>query len=393
MPYCEEKGVIMYGIGLMSGTSLDGIDAALVKIEGSGLNTKVNLIAFETYGLPKEIVAEIKEVCMDETPTTSLICSLNFKLGKLFSETVKKICEKAQIPTKDIDFVASHGQTIYHIPRQVGTNISSTLQIGEPSIIAYDHNVTVISNFRTMDMAAGGEGAPLVPYSEFILYGGRRENIALQNIGGIGNVTIIPGTGKLEEVRAFDTGPGNMMIDEACHFFFGSSYDKNGDIAKRGDISKELFEELISHPFIDCKPPKTTGREVFGAHYVKELINRYPAVKPEDFIATFTAFTAYSVIRNYKQFILSEMKLNQVIISGGGAHNRTLVSWIKAGLKDEVDVITQEEAGHSSDAKEAIAFAILGNETLNGKSSNVPSATGANESVILGNITLSPRNS
>lgn len=380
----------MYCVGLMSGTSLDGIDAALVKISGYGLDTHVELIEFDTYKIPLEIKDEIKKACLNNSPSTALICSLNFKLGYLFSDAVKNICKKANISTDELEFVATHGQTIYHIPKSIENYIPSTLQIGEPSIIAYESNVKVISNFRTMDMAAGGEGAPLVPYSEFILYGGRGENIALQNIGGIGNVTVIPAVKDMREIYAFDTGPGNMMIDEACSKLFGVSYDENGDIAKSGKLCETLMEELKSHPYINLKPPKTTGREDFGEQFVNDILEKYKNIPSEDIITTFTEYTAYTIVENYKKFILPNIKLNKVIIGGGGAHNKTLVSLIQKGLEN-VKVFTQDELGFSSDAKEAIAFAVLGNETLNYSCSNVPTATGAKENVILGNITLPPR--
>ncbi|MGL4109716.1 anhydro-N-acetylmuramic acid kinase AnmK [Clostridium sp. LP20] len=380
----------MYCIGLMSGTSLDGIDAALVNISGYGLDTNVELIAFDTYDIPTDIKDEIKEACLNISSSTALICSLNFKLGYLFSDAVKKICKKANISINNIEFVSTHGQTIYHIPKAIDGYVPSSLQIGEPSIIAYENNVKVISNFRTMDIAAGGEGAPLVPYSEFILYGGKGENIALQNIGGIGNVTVIPGSKDMREIYAFDTGPGNMMIDEACQQLFGIGYDKNGDIARSGKISDRIMNELMSHPYINMYPPKTTGREDFGEQFVSSILERYREESPEDIIATFTAYTANTIIENYKRYIIPKVKLSKIIIGGGGAHNKTLVELIQNGLKD-IKVFTQDDLGYSSDAKEAIAFAILGNETINGNCSNVPTATGAKESVILGNITLPPR--
>lgn len=379
----------MYSIGLMSGTSLDGVDAVLVDIEGTGLDTKVEVVAFNTYEIPSEIKEEIKKACLVSESSSALICSLNFKLGYLFSNAVKNICKEANINTEDIEFVATHGQTIYHIPKSIDNYIPSTLQIGEPAVIALENNVKVISNFRTMDIAAGGEGAPLVPYSEFILYGGRGEDIALQNIGGIGNVTVIPGEKDMRKVYAFDTGPGNMMIDEACQRLFGVKYDKGGEIASRGKINKAMLDKLMSHPYISAVPPKSTGREDFGEDYVISLLDEYSELAKEDIIATLTAFTAESIVDSYKKHVIPKVNLKKVIIGGGGAHNKTLLNFIQKGL-DGIQVLTQEDVGYSSDAKEAIAFAILGNETLHGNPSNMPSATGAKEHVILGNITPKP---
>ena len=379
----------MYSVGLMSGTSLDGVDAVLVDIKGTGLDTKVEVIAFNTYDIPEDIKQEIKKACLPSESSTALICSLNFKLGYLFSDAVKSICREANIKTEDLEFVATHGQTVYHIPKAIDNYIPSTLQIGEPAIIALENNVKVVSNFRTMDMVAGGEGAPLVPYSEFILYGGRGEDIALQNIGGIGNVTIIPGEKDMRKVYAFDTGPGNMMIDEACQRLFGVKYDKGGEIASRGQVNKNMLDKLMAHPYINLIPPKSTGREEFGEDYVASLLEEYSHLSKEDIVATLTAFTAESIVDSYKKHVIPRVNLRKVIIGGGGAHNKTLLKFIKNGLPG-IEVLTQEDVGYSSDAKEAIAFAILGNETIHGNPSNMTSATGAKRDVILGNITPKP---
>ncbi|MEG2110009.1 MAG: anhydro-N-acetylmuramic acid kinase AnmK [Clostridium sp.] len=379
----------MLAIGLMSGTSLDGVDAALVEIKGSGINTKVNLLEFLTLDLDEEVKKEIKEACLEDKSSVHGICSLNFKLGYIFASAAKAVCKKANVNMDDIDFIASHGQTIYHIPKEKDGLVRSTLQIGESSVIAYETNTLVVSNFREMDMAAGGEGAPLVPYTEYVLYSEIGKTIALQNIGGIGNVTVLPKDNCIDNVFAFDTGPGNMAIDEACNILFNVTYDKNGDIASSGKINNEMLEEIMKCDYIYKKPPKSTGREDFGQRFVEELIEKYKDIAKEDIITTLTMFTAKTIGYNYKKFILNEKGLDKVIIAGGGAHNKTLIKFIKEELKG-IEVLTQEEIGFSSDAKEAIAFTILGNETLNNNFSNVPSATGAKEKVILGQITMSP---
>lgn len=380
----------MLAVGLMSGTSLDGIDAALVEIKGSGINTKVDLLEFETFKIPSEIKNEIKKACLEDKSSVDLICSLNFKLGNLFADAVIDILNKANIDIEQLDYIASHGQTIYHIPKDREGLVKSTLQIGEASVIAYKTNTLVISNFRVMDMAANGEGAPLVPYTEYILYSEKEKGIALQNIGGIGNVTVLPESNLIDDIFAFDTGPGNMAIDEACNILFGIPYDKDGKIASSGVVNDEMLNELMKMKYIHEKPPKTTGREDFGQRFVEKVIDKYSELKSEDIIATLTMFTAKSISYNYKKFIIPNNKLEKVIIAGGGAHNKTLIRFIKEELEG-VEVLIQEDLGFSSDAKEAIAFAVLGNETLNNNFSNVPSATGANEKVILGQITMSPR--
>lgn len=379
----------MYAVGLMSGTSLDGIDAALVEIDNFGKKTKIKLIEFITTSIPLDVKDEIKRACSEEQSSVDLICSLNFKLGYLFAEATKNVCNKAGITLENLDFIASHGQTIYHLPKSRDSFIPSTLQIGEPAIIAYETGVKVVSNFRVMDMASGGEGAPLVPYSEYIIYGSDEENIALQNIGGIGNVTVIPKGGDINSIFAFDTGPGNMIIDEVCQKLFKLNYDEDGKIAANGEIQNDILDDLMSHSYINAFPPKTTGREEFGQQFVDKLLKKYNNKKPEDILSTVTMFTAKSIAVNYKNFIMNKVNLNKVIIGGGGAHNKTLLSYLKNELPN-VSIVTQDDIGLSSDAKEAIAFVILGNETLNNNFSNVPSATGAKEKVILGNITPNP---
>ena len=379
----------MYAIGLMSGTSLDGIDAILVKIEGNWLTTKVETIAFDTFDLAKELTLEIKDACSYDKSSVELITSLNFKLGYAFADAVKQLCKQANFPLEDIDFIASHGQTIFHIPKAYDNFIPSTLQIGEPAIIAYETGVQVISNFRTMDMAAGGEGAPLVPYTEYLLYHSTEKTVVLQNIGGIGNVTCIPKDSDLDALFAFDTGPGNMIIDEVVQQLFGQPYDDGGKIAASGTVHADMFASLIQHPYIDAPIPKTTGREMFGAQYVANILTTFKDVAPADIVATVTMFTAYTIAQNYEQFIIPKHPIDAAIIGGGGAHNKTLLADLQK-LLPSVEILTQDAIGFSSDAKEALAFVVLGNETLHQHFSNAPSATGAKERVILGNITPAP---
>lgn len=377
----------MYAVGLMSGTSLDGIDAVLCEINGCKNETKVNMLAFNTYDLPEEIKHKIKKACDPVQSSTDLICSLNFELGYLFSKSVKLICNEANFPLSKLDFVASHGQTIYHQPVSDETHVSSTLQIGEAADIAYECGVDVISNFRVMDMAAKGEGAPLVPYSEQVLYQKENECIALQNIGGIGNVSVLPPIHSDLPLIAFDTGPGNMMIDEAMLQLYNLPYDSQGEIASVGTINEVMLEELMSHPYMDQDIPKTTGREMFGQSFTLDLLKRYTTLSKEDIIATITMFTAKSIAKNYKQFLLPTYPIQKVIVGGGGAYNKTLMKFIQEELPN-IKVMTQEDLGFSSAAKEAIAFVVMGNETLHRNPSNVPSATGAKEPVILGNLTF-----
>ena len=380
----------MLAIGLMSGTSLDGVDAVLVDISGSGLKTTIEVLEFVEYPMSDDIRSKIHIACNEETSSVDKICSLNFELGFLFSNSVSALLEKAKITSDKIDFIASHGQTIYHNAIDTKEVVASTLQIGEPAIIAYQHNTNVISNFRTMDMASGGQGAPLVPYSEWILYSQKDKNIAMQNIGGIGNVTVLNKSLKIEDIFAFDTGPGNMMINEASRILFNCPYDDGGTLASKGTCIEALLEELMDHPYMLLTPPKSTGREEFGEVYVQKLIEKYKTENPYDIIATFTMFTATSMKYHYDHFILNKMEIDEIIIGGGGSHNQTLMQYIK-DIFSPIYVCSQEDKGYSSDAKEAIAFAILGNETMHHHYSNVKSATGAKDNVILGNITLAPK--
>ncbi|MFE0503038.1 anhydro-N-acetylmuramic acid kinase AnmK [Peribacillus butanolivorans] len=383
----------MYIVGLMSGTSLDGIDAALVRVDNTGLKTEIEMIEFITYPFPKDIEKEIMQSLSVETSNVQLICSLNFKLGKLFSDATKEVCEKAGLPIEQLDLIGSHGQTIYHQPLQEQNWVPSTLQIGEPAVIAHDTNTIVISNFRTMDMAAGGQGAPLVPFTEYILYRSETKGRLLQNIGGIGNVTVLPKQASLNDMYAFDTGPGNMIIDEVCRQLFNLRYDEGGKIAKQGLINEELLSYCFSHPYIMSPPPKSTGRELFGKQYVVKLLKMFQSLPSQDILATVTMFTAKSIVENYRAYIFPKTKIEEVIIGGGGSYNETLLEMIQSLLGNSIQVLTQEELGYSSEAKEAVAFALLANETFHGNPSNVPKATGARNDVILGNITFPPSKS
>ncbi|SHE88671.1 anhydro-N-acetylmuramic acid kinase [Atopostipes suicloacalis DSM 15692] len=376
-----------YAIGIMSGTSLDGVDAALVNITGVNEETEVELIAFETLEIPEKIDQQIRESFSIESSNSALISSLNVKLGELFADAAIKVSKAAKINLKDVDFIASHGQTIYHIPEETEKYSSSTLQIGEAAVIAEKTGCTVVSNFRPRDMTVGGQGAPIVPYSEYILYRHHERTRLLQNIGGIGNVTVIPPNASLNDLVAFDTGPGNMIINELSQHFYNEPYDKNGEHAKQGQVNEKVLEDWMNHPFILREPPKTTGREEFGLQFVQEYLNKYK-LPAEDWLATATMFTARSIAKSVDKYTTEKTDL---IIGGGGSYNPTLVQMIKEVLP-EISVIRQEDLGLSSDAKEAVAMVILGNQTLHRQPSNVPSATGASKPVILGSVTFGEQN-
>lgn len=375
----------MYAIGLMSGTSLDGIDACLIDIQSTNDKIDYQLIEFVTKPFSEAVLKEIETCIALEGSHVQAICSLNFKLGYEFAEACKLVSQKANIPLSEIEFIASHGQTVWHQPIECGPYIKSTLQIGESAVIAYETNCQVISNFRVMDMAAGGQGAPLVAYTDHLLYKNDHKNIVLQNIGGIGNLTYLPKGCSIDEVISFDTGPGNMMIDYIMQKYFDKPYDKDGMTARKGRIIEPLLCELMSHPFMVEKPPKTTGREMFGKEFVEQILTKYHDIDKLDLLTTFTTFVSLSIVYNYKQYL---NEIDEVIISGGGSYNTYLVELMKQQLSCEVK--TLEEIGENASAKEAIAFALLGYQTLHRKTNNVKNSTGASNDVVLGNITPKP---
>ena len=398
-------------IGLMSGTSIDGIDACLVEISGNGLHTRINVLAFETYPYNDTTRTAILDTCNPETGTVDKVCQLNFHLGKLFANAAKSITNKAQIAIQDIDLIGSHGQTVYHIPNQATTkktegrgqkaegreketwelpHIRSTLQIGEPSVIAQETGVTTVADFRPRDMAAGGQGAPLVPYVDFILFRDKEKGRALQNIGGIANVTVLPKNCGINDVVAFDTGPGNMIIDRITELVTNNThhFDEGGKLAARGSVNDAILSSLLAHPYLSKPPPKTTGREEFGISFADNLYKEaiHSGIKDLDILATVTAFTARTIADSYKQWILPKHQLSEIILSGGGSHNSTLIKFLKQYLEPTIQLHSIDKFGISPNTKEALAFAILANETISGNPNNIPSATGAREAVIMGKI-------
>jgi anhydro-N-acetylmuramic acid kinase len=376
-------------IGLMSGTSADGIDAVVAKLSGTGQGLKAQLMAHVQRPFSKGLRERILSACL--VGKVAEICELNFLLGEHFAAAALAVIQKAGLEPRKIDAIGSHGQTVHHLPR---AKSPSTLQIGEPAVIAERTGITTVADFRVRDMAAGGQGAPLVPYVDWALYTDKKRSRILQNIGGIGNLTFLPPNASLDQVEAFDTGPGNMVMDAVVGRLSSGrhSYDKNGSWAARGKVSAGLLDELMTHPFLRRNPPKTTGREEFGAPFVDGLMKtgRRLRLKNEDIVATATMFTAASIAQAYERFIfpkisVSQRKELQIILGGGGARNPTLRSML-AELVSPSEVLTQDDLGNSNAAKEALAFAILAHETLNAQPSNVPSATGARRPVVLGQI-------
>lgn len=376
-----------YGVGIMSGTSLDGIDVALVKIEGQMPDIKLELIDFYSEDMDPKVRERILNLSDPEKANLVELTSMNLELGYLFSKAVSNMLEQTSFKG-NIDFIASHGQTIYHNPVPAEGHVKSTLQIGDPSPIAFEHNVPVIFNFRMMDIVAGGEGAPLVPFTEYVVYSNSKQTRLLQNIGGIGNVTILDKNASLNDVWAFDTGPGNMMMNTAVEYFYNQPYDKDAQYAKQGKLIDELYDSLITDPYLDIVPPKSTGREYYTKDKVENICKKYD--NANDVIYTLTYFTAYTIADSYRKFIFGKHDVDEIIIGGGGAYNPLLMELIQS-LLPEYKVMKQEDLGFNSDAKEAIAFALLGYTTLNNECNNVPAATGAKEFVILGQIQPKPK--
>ena len=370
-------------IGIMSGTSLDGIDVVITEISGTGIETEVCVINAKTYQYDSLLLKKIKQLIDLKTSTADILCSVHFELAEAYSNYVKDLCSESQIKFQDVSFIASHGQTIYHIDRDSNHLRKSSLQLGDGSVLANLTGITTVSNFRTADIAVGGTGAPLVPYADFVLFRDSRNNRLLQNIGGIANVTILEKACRLEDVYAFDNGPGNMMIDEAMLKLYKKKYDNNGDVGRSGNVISSLFSELMSHKYLKQQPPKSTGRELFGVQYTDVLLDKYSKHKNEDIICTLTHFTAKSISDSYHNFIKLE-EAPTVIVSGGGAMNKYLLELIQSYSGYQVK--TLEDYNMDSNYKEAIAFVILGNETIHHQPSNVLKATGAKKYVILGQI-------
>ena len=372
--------------GLMSGTSADGVDVAITDINKNG----VSVLAFDTFRYPAPLRRSIFELCELESCPVVDICHLNFVLGEVFAESLLRLCRNSGIDISTVDLVGSHGQTIYHNPkgRRFGRRIvRSTLQIGEPSVIAQRIGITTVADFRPRDMAANGQGAPLVPFADYFLFREKRRTRAVQNIGGIANVTYLPAGGGPLDIIAFDTGPGNMIIDRTISLISGGrqKFDRNGKIAAQGTINRVMLDNMLRHRFLSSRPPKSTGREEFGSQYCDDLYRKATkkSISAEDIMATVTAFTAVSIAQAYRRF-LAQIP-DEVILCGGGAHNTTLVKMLHQYLS-ETRILLSDELGINCDAKEAISFAILAYATIRGIRNNVPGATGANQSLILGKI-------
>ena len=377
-------------IGLMGGTSADGVDAALVQIDGYGSETKVKQMGYVSIPFEDAVRERILKISQGDFGGSRELARMNALLGQLYMEACTRLCHVAGIPFEKVDLIGSHGQTVYHQPqkeRYLGREVATTYQLGDVSILCEEIGAPVVSDFRVRDMAAGGQGAPLVPYTEYLLYRKKDEDVALQNIGGMGNVTFLPGGGQMSQLIAFDTGPGNVLIDAVVAKISDGKvrYDDGGRMAAEGHVSKELLRWLMDDGYLRQAPPKTTGREKYDLSYQQKLYQKANSlgVMEYDLLATVTRYTAETIayaLRNHLPRLPQTL-----VLGGGGSYNQTLVSQIRE-LLPEVQVVCNEELGWNGDAKEAVAFAILANETIHGQCNNAPAATGALHPVIMGKI-------
>jgi len=376
-------------VGLMSGTSLDGIDAAIVEFDGkTEADLRWHMRGFVSLPLAEAQREEIHQAMVQGGPAQ--LCALHGRLGEWFADAVRQACTQHAMPLSSIDLIGSHGQTIWHQPPNEGGR-GYTLQLGCASTIAERTGVAVVSDFRTRDMAAGGQGAPLVPWVDRALFSAPDKRRALQNIGGMGNVTWLPPRGDDTELLAFDTGPGNVMIDAAVSLATQGrdNYDKDGAWAARGTVDETLLAELLRHPYYALPPPKSTGREVFGRAMVQDLATRHGAgnrLAWADFIATLTALSAHTIAQAYREWLIEKRGLDEVYVTGGGARNPVLMRMLREALTF-VPVQTGDAIGIDGDAKEAVAFAALAWAHVNRVPCNVPAATGAKGPRVLGTYT------
>ena len=375
-------------VGLMSGTSLDGVDAALVEIEGEGVDdVRFRLVHWLTVPYDEARREAIHGAIL--AGSAERLCALHADLGEWLAEAAVRVCEEAGVPRERVAAVGSHGQTVWHRPPAEGRR-GATLQLGDPATLAERTGCAVVSDFRTRDMAAGGQGAPLVPWVDRLLFARPDGPRALQNIGGIGNVTWVPARGSEESAFAFDTGPGNALIDAAVEIATGGrlTFDRDGRLAAQGEVDEALLEDLLRHPYFAAEPPKSTGREEFGRPFVERLVQ---VVEPEgdrdwlDLVATLTELTARTIADAYRSWIVPR-GVEEVVVTGGGARNPTLMRRIRT-LIEPLTVSDGEVLGIDPECKEAVAFAVLAWAHLRGIPANVPAATGAKGPRVLGSLT------
>lgn len=386
-------------VGMMSGTSVDGIDAALTEIESHSDTAKVKLLAYESYAFPPALRTKIFRLFDPATARVDRICNLDFLLGELFAAAINRLLEQHNVRAEDVDIIGTAGQTIWHDPHPVREETGvdwvgypletrSTLAIGQSAVIAERTNILTVGDLRVRDVAAGGQGAPLIAYADWVLLRHPSLGRCVQNIGGIGNVTYLPPNAQLSDVIAFDTGPGNMIIDALTEVATGGKmrFDKDGKLAAKGTVREDILAAWLEDPYFAKHPPKTTGRERFGVQFTRRALTESHGVPLEDLIATATALTAQSIARSYRDFIAERGPIDEAVVGGGGSLNPVILSMLR-DLLPGVRILTHENLGIHSHAKEAIGIAIIANDAVMGLDTNVAGATGARPTV-LGKINL-----
>lgn len=371
----------MLAVGLMSGTSLDGVDAALVEIIKEENDKEKYLMKYFVFlPYPKKLKEVLLKIVNNKEIKIQMICSMNVELSEIYKETVKKLLQESNTLASSLSFIAMHGQTVWHNPNHLDGFMHSTLQLGDPTILSTYFNVPVVSHFRQADMAVGGSGAPLVPYANYKLYHSDDLSIALQNIGGIGNVTFLKKGCKPSDIIAFDTGPGNMLIDMAMQKIYNQEFDAEGKIAKQGKIIRPVLDYLLEDDYLKLPYPKSTGREKYNDVFLDNIINlcKNYSNQDADIITTISAYTVETILLAYDKLL---PPIDKIIVSGGGAQNNYLMDYLRIKRKCKI------ELAEDSDGLEALSFVILGYQTINHLPSNVPSVTGANCEVILGSVT------
>jgi anhydro-N-acetylmuramic acid kinase len=383
-------------VGLMSGTSMDGVDAALVSLDAHPDSPRVELLEFATLDYPEELREALEDLAVGHETTAEEVATANTGVGVTFAGGFFEVCRRAGISSADVDFIGSHGQTVAHVPPQLnsGCPIAGTLQLGAPSIIAALTGTTTVGDFRSADIAVGGQGAPLSPYADFLLRRSNEANRIILNVGGIANLTYLPRECGRDDVVAFDTGPGNMVIDMLFQSMFPGEgrYDAEGRRALQGRASKELVDDFLRMPFFDRPPPKSAGHRDFGVHFAWEFQSRAEqmGLGRADILASAVSLTTRAVVRAIGDFVENRGPADVVYVSGGGVHNQAVFDGL-AGLLGTVPCLPVDELGIPADAKEAVDFVLLARETLMGRPNSLTSVTGASRAMVLGTIAWGDR--
>ena len=380
--------------GVMSGTSLDGIDVVIADLHGHGRQLRVITWYGANFAFSEELSARLVKAASEESIGVAELSQLNVRLAHEYAQAVTRTLATREDSIRSLDLVGCHGQTIRHLPDMapcVGMEVHSTLQIGDPATMAQLLGLPVIGDFRLADMACGGQGAPLVPYFDYVIFTHDTEARGCLNLGGVANLTVLPPGASIDQVYGFDTGPANMIIDALCSRLLGIPFDEGGEIAKSGEVNEALLSELLLDEYFLSVPPKSTGRDYLNHAFLRRLLDRSDHMPAEDLIATATALTARSVWQAYRAFVEPQDAINRLIVSGGGAHNQTLMDLLRDCFVRNgraVDIETSDSYGIGVVSKEALCFAVLAHETANGIPTSIPSVTGADSPAVLGKLCI-----